>query len=118
MLLDSMRSPIGFLLDSYWIPIGEFSQDELVPLRMRRVRSRRAKESRETSQDEFIPWDLAGLIHHASLAGRLGRATSGSREVSEDEGVTRDLAARIHPVRPGRTNSSRESRRTTWSRYE
>ena len=55
LLLDSKRSPIGFLLDSYWIPIGEFSQDELVPLRMRRVRSRRTKESRETSQDEFIP---------------------------------------------------------------
>ena len=69
---DSFRIPIGFLLESwiairlqeesnwillvsYWIPIAEISQDELVALRMRRVRSRRTKESRETSQDEFIP---------------------------------------------------------------
>ena len=81
----SCWSPIGFRLDSSYIPIGEFLQDELVALRMRRVRSRRTNEWRETSQDAIISLDLAGRIHHASLAGRLGRSTHESREISQDE---------------------------------
>ena len=82
------------------------------------MRSCRTDESRETSQDEFGPREPAGRIHHVSIAGRLGRAMNDSRETSQDGWVALDLAARLHPARPRRTNSSRESRMTTWSRYE
>ena len=87
MLLDSKRSPIGFLLESYWVPVGEFLQDELVGLRMKHVSSCRTNGWREALQDAIIPLDLAGRIHHGSLAGRRGRATNGSREIPQDEGV-------------------------------
>ena len=66
-------------------PDGIIPRRDLVGLPMSHARSRRTNESREASQDEFGPRDLAGRMHRASLAGRLGSATNESRKTSQDQ---------------------------------